>query len=76
MGRDQVMNIMRGLGMQGVRRGKTPDAAKPAKGAGGRPDLVDRKFEAEAPNRLHVADIMYCFNVCWAGSAVFFRSVG
>lgn len=59
VGRDQVMNIMRGLGMQGVRRGKTPDAAKPAKGAGGRPDLVDRKFEAEAPNRLHVADITY-----------------
>lgn len=45
VGRDQVMNIMRGLGMQGVRRGKTPDAAKPAKGAGGRPDLVDRKFD-------------------------------
>ena len=59
VGRDQVMNIMRGLGMQGVRRGKTPDAAKPAKGAGGRPDLVDRKFETEAPNRLHVADITY-----------------
>ena len=59
VGRDQVMNIMRGLGMQGVRRGKTPDAAKPAKGAGGGPDLVDRKFEAEAPNRLHVADITY-----------------
>ena len=59
VGRDQVMNIMRGLGMQGVRRGKTPDAAKPAKGAGGRPDPVDRKFEAEAPNRLHVADITY-----------------
>ena len=59
VGRDQVMNIMRGLGMQGVRRGKTPVTAKPAKGAGGGPDLVDRKFEAEAPNRLHVADITY-----------------
>lgn len=57
--RDQVMNIMRGLGIQGVRRGKTPVTAKPAKGTGGRPDLVDRKFEAEAPNRLHVADITY-----------------
>lgn len=59
VGRDQVMNIMRGLGIQGVRRGKTPVTAKPAKGTGGRPDLVDRKFEAEAPNRLHVADITY-----------------
>ena len=61
-GRDQVMDIMRGLGMQGVRRGKTPVTTRPAKGTGGRPDLVDRKFEAEAPNRLHVAGIMFMFN--------------
>ena len=59
VGRDQVMNIMRGLGMQGVRRGKTPVATKPVKGTGGRPDPVDRKFEAEAPDRLRVADITY-----------------
>ena len=59
VGRDQVMNIMRGLGIRGVRRGKTPVATKPATGTGGEPDLVDRKFEAEAPNRLHVADIAY-----------------
>ena len=32
---------------------------RPARGTGGRPDLVDRKFEACAPNRLHVADITY-----------------
>lgn len=32
-------------------------ATKPAKGTGGRPDLVDRKFEAEAPDRPHVAGI-------------------
>ena len=59
VGRDRVMNIMRGLGIRGVRRGKTPVTTKPAKGAGGRPDLVERKFEACAPNRLHVADITY-----------------
>ena len=59
VGRDQVMNIMRGLGIRGVRRGKTPVTTKPAKGTGGRPDLVDRRFEACAPNRLHVADITY-----------------
>ena len=29
------------------------------KGAGGGPGLVDREFEAEAPNRLHVAGIAY-----------------
>ena len=44
VGRDRVMNIMRGLGIRGVRRGKTPVTTKPAKGTGGRPDLVeDRK---------------------------------
>ena len=59
VGRDRVVNIMRGLGIRGVRRGKTPVTTKPAKGAGGRPDLVDRRFEACAPNRLHVADITY-----------------
>ena len=59
VGRDRVMNIMRGLGIRGVRRGKTPVTTKPAKGTGCRPDLVDRRFEACAPNRLHVADITY-----------------
>lgn len=59
VGRDQVMNIMRGLGIRGVRRGGTPVTTEPAKGTGGRPDLVDRRFEACAPNRLHVADITY-----------------
>ncbi len=59
VGRDQVMNVMRELGIRGVRRGRTPVTTRPAKGTGGRPDLVDRKFEACAPNRLHVADITY-----------------
>ena len=59
VGRDQVMNIMRGLGIRGVRRGKTPVTTRTAKGTGGRPDPVDRRFEARAPNRLHVADITY-----------------
>lgn len=59
VGRDRVMNIMRGLGIRGVRRGRTPVTTKPAKGAGGRPDLVDGRFEACAPNRLHVAGITY-----------------
>ena len=59
VGPGRVMNIMRGLGIRGVRRGKTPVTTKPAKGTGGRPDLVERKFEACAPNRLHVADITY-----------------
>ena len=59
IGRDQVMNVMRESGIRGVRRGRTPVTTKQAKGAGGGPDLVERGFEAEAPNRLHVADITY-----------------
>lgn len=53
------MNVMRESGIRGVRRGRTPVTTKPARGAGGRPDLVERGFEAEAPNRPHVADITY-----------------
>ena len=59
IGRDQVMNVMRESGIRGVRRGRTPVTTKQAKGAGGGPDLVERGFEAEAPNRPHVADITY-----------------
>ena len=59
IGRGQVMNVMRESGIRGVRRGRTPVAARPARGAGGGPDLVERGFGAEAPNRPHVADITY-----------------
>ncbi len=59
IGRGRVMSVMRESGIRGVRRGRTPVTAKPAKGTGGRPDLVERGFEAEAPNRPHVADITY-----------------
>ena len=59
VGRDQVARLMRGLGLQGVRRGKTkrttvadPSAQRPQ-------DLVQRQFRAPAPNRLWVTDITY-----------------
>ena len=58
-GRDQVMDIMRGLGMQGVRRGKTPRHHQAREGHGRQARPVDRRFEAEAPNRPHVAGITY-----------------
>ena len=73
VGRDQVMNIMRGLGIRGVRRGKTPVATKPAKGTDGRPDLMDRKFEAGAPNRPHVATSPTC---AWPTGASRIRMAG
>ena len=53
IGRDQVMNVMRESGIRGVRRGGTPVTTKPARGTGGRPDLVERGFEAGSPNRPH-----------------------
>lgn len=54
-----MTNVMRESGVRGVRRGGTPVAARPARGTGGGPDLVERGFEAESPNRPHVADVAY-----------------
>ena len=60
-----VQRLMRGDGLAGIRRGKrwrttTPDLAAP------RPaDLVDRRFAAERPNQLWVADITYVTS--WTG---------
>jgi putative transposase len=60
-----VERLMASEGLRGVQRGRKrrttiPDgqAARPA-------DLVDRKFEASAPNRLWVADFTYVMS--WAG---------
>jgi putative transposase len=60
-----VERLMRGLGLEGVRRGKprrttTPDgvAARPA-------DLVERDFSATGPNQLWVADLTYV--ATWSG---------
>lgn len=59
IGRGRVLSVMRGLDVQGIRRGETPVAAKPARGAGGGPDLVERGSEAEALSRPRVVDIAY-----------------
>jgi len=67
VGRDRVARLMRAEGLAGEVRGKVwrttlPSASEP------RPaDLVDRKFEAAAPNRLWVADLTYVST--WAGVA-------
>lgn len=41
------------------------------------PSSVTKSLAAymKTPEKAKVPE-MYCFNVCWAGSAVFFRSVG
>jgi hypothetical protein len=59
IGREQTRRLMKRAGLRGVQRGKPvfttisdPEAATPA-------DLVQRRFAAEAPNRLWVADISF-----------------
>jgi putative transposase len=59
LGRDQTGRIMRSLGLRGVKRGKRVFTTK-SDPAGVRPtDLVQRRFRADAPRRLWVADITY-----------------
>jgi putative transposase len=59
-GRDRVGRLMRAEGLEGVRRGRRPRTTTPDEAAADRArDLVERRFVAEAPNRLWVADITY-----------------
>lgn len=59
VGRDQVARLMRIAGLQGVRRGRKPVTTHPAQEPDARPDLVERRFTADRPHRLWVADITY-----------------
>ena len=59
IGRDQVARLMRIAGLQGVRRGRKPRTTRPAGHPDTRLDLVERRFTAERPNQLWVADITY-----------------
>lgn len=45
IGRGRVTSVMWEPGIRGVRRGGTPVTARPARGAGGGPGLVERGFE-------------------------------
>ncbi|WP_419838077.1 IS3 family transposase [Candidatus Poriferisodalis sp.] len=67
IGRDQVARLMGLLDIRGVQRTKRvrttradPKAARP-------PDLVERDFTADAPNRLWVADLTHV--PTWSGVA-------
>ena len=73
VGRDRVKRLMRTNGMQGAkRRGKPWRTTKPGPDGRRRPDLVQRNFIVEAPDRLWVADLSYLR--CWE-ALVFFAFV-
>src|ERR1700694_637719 len=60
VGRKRVARLMRQLGIEGVsRRGKRPKTTVPDPQAPPAPDLVERRFEADAPDCLWLADITY-----------------
>ena len=59
MGRKRVARLMRMAGLAGISRRKRPRTTVKAGSASKTPDLVQRQFTAEAPDRLWVADITY-----------------
>jgi putative transposase len=71
--RCQVQRLMRSHGIVGAkRRGRPWRTTRPDPDAHRRPDLVQRDFAVEAPDRLWVADLSYLR--CWEG-LVFFAFV-
>jgi putative transposase len=54
-----VHRLMKRAGLRGITRGKSPRTTVPGAAPDTRPDLVERSFAADAPNRLWVADITY-----------------
>jgi transposase InsO family protein len=62
-----VERLMKRLGLEGARRGKGCRTTIPETGADRPADLVQRRFVAERPNQLWVADITYV--ATWRGFA-------
>lgn len=68
VGRDRVGRLMRAEGLVGAVRGdRKVRTTRPDRQAARAPDLVDRHFCAEAPNRLWVTDLTYV--PTWSGIA-------
>lgn len=65
VGRKRVARLMRTEHLQGVSRRKAPRTTQRKPGARPAPDLVQRNFTADAPDRLWVADVTYV--ATWAG---------
>ena len=60
-----VERLMRELGLEGVRRGKTRRTTTPDEAIPRPADLVERNFSATRPNELWVADLTYV--ATWTG---------
>jgi putative transposase len=70
VGRDHVKRLMRAHGIQGAKRRGKPWRTTIADPAATRPpDLVQRDFSADRPDRLWVADFSYVR--CWEGMLYF-----
>jgi putative transposase len=65
VGRKRVARLMRRTGLEGASRRKKAWTTHRDRNARPAPDLVERDFSADAPDRLWVADITYI--PTWAG---------
>jgi putative transposase len=65
VGRKRVARIMRRVGLEGASRRRRAGTTKRDRDARPAPDLVERDFATEGPDRLWVADITYI--PTWAG---------
>ena len=67
VGRDQVVRLMRELGIRGARRGRRVFTTRRDPAGVRAPDRVNRDFTATAPNQLWVTDLSYV--ATWSGVA-------
>lgn len=67
VGRDRVKRLMTQMGLAGRVRGRRRRTTIPADVAARPGDLVERNFNASAPNQLWIADITYV--ATWSGFA-------
>jgi putative transposase len=65
VGRKRVARLMKAAGLVGISRRKKTWTTRRSADARPAPDLVDRDFTADGPNKLWVADITYI--PTWAG---------
>ena len=65
VGRDRVARLMRQMGIRGASRAKKRFTTRPDPTHTRAPDLVKRRFVADRPDRLWVADFTYCST--WSG---------